>query len=223
MAEIARIRWQSPPPTSVDEELVVYDDATALLVVRTSRDGSPVIGTWTATVAAEDLAVLEGQRREMDLRHPDRWTRWSRPRTGRRRRPRDTRWPRPRSTQAWCRPAGWRCWLSAAAPPRGLRAGRRLGRHPSRGRGNRGRLAPDGAAADRVRVTRARGPGRRRAAGRDRAGRVRRIALAGPPLDEAGAVTFIEVAGYLRDGLPEHTSYQRFTCAPRPSRCRAEP
>ena len=70
MAEIARIRWESPPPTSVDEELVVYDDSTALLVVRTSRDGSPVIGTWRTTVAAEDLAVIEGQRRNIDVRHP---------------------------------------------------------------------------------------------------------------------------------------------------------
>src|SRR4051812_45502289 len=70
MAEVARIRWQSPMPTSVDEELVVYDDATALLVVRTSRDGAPVIGTWTATVEPQDLAVLDGERREVDLVHP---------------------------------------------------------------------------------------------------------------------------------------------------------
>lgn len=70
MVEIARIRWTTPPPTSVDEELMVGDDATAWLVVRTSRDGSPVIGTWRASVATADLAVLDGQDREVDLRRP---------------------------------------------------------------------------------------------------------------------------------------------------------
>lgn len=70
MAEIARIRWQSPPPTSVDEELVVYDDGSAYLVIRTARDGSPAIGTWRATVGADGLTLLTGQRRAVDLRHP---------------------------------------------------------------------------------------------------------------------------------------------------------
>jgi len=36
------------------------------------------------------------------------------------------------------------------------------------------------------------------------------IALAGPPLDRTGGAA-IEVAGYLRDGLRESPSYQRFT------------
>ena len=70
MAETARIRWQSPPPTSVDEELVVYDDGAAYLIVRTSRDASPVIGTWQADVDAVDLDALAGQERIVDLRHP---------------------------------------------------------------------------------------------------------------------------------------------------------
>ena len=69
MAEIARIRWQSPPPTSVDEELMVYDEGSAYLVVRTARDGSPAIGTWRAAVGADELTVLTGQSRDVDLRH----------------------------------------------------------------------------------------------------------------------------------------------------------
>ena len=70
MAETARIRWQSPPPTSVHEELVVYDDGAAYLVVRVARDRSPVIGTWRTSVDSADLAVLAGQVLTVDLRHP---------------------------------------------------------------------------------------------------------------------------------------------------------
>ena len=70
MTEIARVRWRSTAPTEVDEELSVDADGTARLVVRTARDGSPVIGTFTTTVAPDDLALLDGQRREVDLRLP---------------------------------------------------------------------------------------------------------------------------------------------------------
>lgn len=66
----ARIRWHSPPPTSVDEELVVTEDGTGVLVVRTARDGTPAIGTWTAAVTVDDLAVLVGQSREIDVTQP---------------------------------------------------------------------------------------------------------------------------------------------------------
>lgn len=71
MAQVGRVRWRSPEPTAVDEELVVSDDGTALLVVRTSRRGDPVVGTWRATVAAADLAALTGVELVVDLLHPD--------------------------------------------------------------------------------------------------------------------------------------------------------
>lgn len=67
MPEIARIRWTTPPPTSVDEELVVYDDAEARLVVRTSRDGQPVTGTFTASLEPDELETLTGAYREVPL------------------------------------------------------------------------------------------------------------------------------------------------------------
>jgi hypothetical protein len=67
MSEIARIRWRSAFPTEVDEVLAVDDDGAARLVVRTSRDGAPVVGTFAATVSAAQLAVLDGQQREVDL------------------------------------------------------------------------------------------------------------------------------------------------------------
>ena len=55
---LVTVRWLSPPPTSVDEELVAYDDGAAWLVVRGPRDLSSVIGTWCDTVDPDDLAEL---------------------------------------------------------------------------------------------------------------------------------------------------------------------
>ena len=58
MRRLATVRWQSPAPTSVDEELAAYDDGSVWLAVRSSRDGTPTIGTWSTTPAAEDHAAL---------------------------------------------------------------------------------------------------------------------------------------------------------------------
>lgn len=68
MTEIARIRWRSLAPTEVDEELVVFDDERALLVVRTSRLGSPTVGTFAASVSPGEFGELRGQRLEVDPR-----------------------------------------------------------------------------------------------------------------------------------------------------------
>ncbi|MFC5729928.1 MULTISPECIES: hypothetical protein [Nocardioides] len=70
MPDIARIRWTTPEPTAVDEHLLVFPDGTALLVVRTSRRGDPVVGTWRGTASPADLAVLDGRDVEVDLLHP---------------------------------------------------------------------------------------------------------------------------------------------------------
>lgn len=71
MRRLATVRWQSPPPTSVDEELAAYDDGTVWLVVRCSRDGTPIIGTWSAEVAADDHAALVAAGDVVvDLLHP---------------------------------------------------------------------------------------------------------------------------------------------------------
>ena len=58
MGRLATVRWQSPPPTSFDEELAAYDDGSVWLVVRSSRDGTPTIGTWSTTPTAEDHAAM---------------------------------------------------------------------------------------------------------------------------------------------------------------------
>jgi hypothetical protein len=58
MRRLVTVRWQSPPPTAVDEELAGYDDGTVWLAVRSSRDGSDTVGTWSTTPAAADHAAL---------------------------------------------------------------------------------------------------------------------------------------------------------------------
>lgn len=79
MAEVARIRWRTSPPTSIDELLVVSDDGTATLVVRTPRDAGPTIGSYVARPAAGDLSQLAaaagaagaGGQLDLDLLLPD--------------------------------------------------------------------------------------------------------------------------------------------------------
>ncbi|MBA3338799.1 MAG: hypothetical protein H0T54_03460 [Geodermatophilaceae bacterium] len=58
MQRLASVRWHSPPPTSVDEELAAYDDGTAWLVVGCSREGTATIGTWSTTPGAAAHAAL---------------------------------------------------------------------------------------------------------------------------------------------------------------------
>ncbi len=54
----ATFLWRTPPPTSVDEELAVYDDGTALLAVRGSHTLSPAVGTYLARPVESDLQLL---------------------------------------------------------------------------------------------------------------------------------------------------------------------
>lgn len=68
MAAIARIRWTAPGPRRVDEELLLYADGTAWLVVRSSRDGSPSVGTWSTTASSSQIASLRGTERTVDER-----------------------------------------------------------------------------------------------------------------------------------------------------------
>lgn len=71
MRRMATVQWQSPPPTSVDEELAAYDDGSVWLVVRCSREGTPKIGMWSATPSPEDHAALVAAGDVVvDLLHP---------------------------------------------------------------------------------------------------------------------------------------------------------
>ena len=58
MKRVASFSWRSPPPTSVDEQLVLFDDGTARLVVRRPRTALPTIGTYTYKPDKADFAEL---------------------------------------------------------------------------------------------------------------------------------------------------------------------
>lgn len=71
MRRLATVQWQSPPPTSVDEELAAYDDGSVWLAVRCSRDGTPTIGAWSVTPSSSDHAALVAVGDVVvDLLHP---------------------------------------------------------------------------------------------------------------------------------------------------------
>lgn len=71
MRRLATVQWQSPPPTSVEEELAAYEDGSVWLVVRASRDGTPTVGTWSVTPSSADHAALVAAGDVVvDLLHP---------------------------------------------------------------------------------------------------------------------------------------------------------
>jgi len=58
MRRLATFRWRTPEPTAVDEELAVYDDGSAWLVVRGSRTLDPLIGSYRCDVSSADRLAL---------------------------------------------------------------------------------------------------------------------------------------------------------------------
>ena len=71
MRRLSSVRWRTPSPTSVDEELAVYDDGSVWLVVRSSRDGSATIGTWSTTPGVDDhVGLVATGDIDVDLLHP---------------------------------------------------------------------------------------------------------------------------------------------------------
>lgn len=72
MARLATFLWQTPAPTSVDEELALYDDGTAFLVVRRPLHGGPSVGTYKALPdksAVDELAAAGPGPIQFDLLH----------------------------------------------------------------------------------------------------------------------------------------------------------
>lgn len=58
MKRLATFAWRSPPPSSVDETLAVFDDGSAWLVVRRPRAVTGPIGTYVTKPGTEDLGLL---------------------------------------------------------------------------------------------------------------------------------------------------------------------
>jgi hypothetical protein len=55
---LATFTWRSSPPASIEEELVLFDDGSARLLVLRPRDGGPAIGIYACRPAAADAAAL---------------------------------------------------------------------------------------------------------------------------------------------------------------------
>ena len=55
---LATFEWHTPPPTSVDEELALYDDGSAVLVVRQPRRPTATVGSYVAHPGADDARLL---------------------------------------------------------------------------------------------------------------------------------------------------------------------
>jgi hypothetical protein len=58
MPRLATFEWRTPAPTSVDEVLAVFDDSSAVLVVRRPGRESATIGSYRCRPAADDLRLL---------------------------------------------------------------------------------------------------------------------------------------------------------------------
>ncbi len=68
MPRLATFRWRTPGPTDVDEELALFDDGSAWLVVCGSRSLEPTIGSYRGAVAEADrLALLLAGPGPVDL------------------------------------------------------------------------------------------------------------------------------------------------------------
>ena len=76
MERVAAFEWRTPPPTSIDERLVLYDDGSAwLLVLRPRASGMGEVGSYVSQPSEDDAAALRAAGSELttfDLLHPPR-------------------------------------------------------------------------------------------------------------------------------------------------------
>jgi hypothetical protein len=73
MRRITSFRWQTPAPTSVDEELVLFDDGTTWLVVRGPRREDATIGSFVDRPTDDESGQLTAAGvgpHTVDLRTP---------------------------------------------------------------------------------------------------------------------------------------------------------
>ncbi len=67
MAVVVTVRWLTPPPSSIDERLVVSDDGQARLEVFRPRVPSDTVGTFQGAVDGVELRELSATGRRVEL------------------------------------------------------------------------------------------------------------------------------------------------------------
>jgi hypothetical protein len=64
---VVTVRWHTPSPTSIDEELIVDADGRARLAVRRPRSRRDQVGTYAGAIDPDDLAALAAAGPLVDL------------------------------------------------------------------------------------------------------------------------------------------------------------
>ena len=67
MAALVTVRWRTPPPSSIDERLVVTDDGHARLEVLKPRSLGDTVGTYEGPVEETDVGELTAAGPEVEL------------------------------------------------------------------------------------------------------------------------------------------------------------
>lgn len=67
MAVLVTVRWRTPPPSAVDERLVVTDDGRGRLEVIRPRVSPALIGTFAGPVEPAEVAALTASGPEVEL------------------------------------------------------------------------------------------------------------------------------------------------------------
>lgn len=67
MSTLVRVRWVTPPPSAIDERLLVYADGQARLEVARPRAGRDLIGAFAGPVTAAEVERLTSAGPEVTL------------------------------------------------------------------------------------------------------------------------------------------------------------
>jgi hypothetical protein len=67
MATLVTVRWRTPPPSSVDERLIVGDDGRARLDVLRARTGGDAVGSYEDAVEEAEVRELTAAGGEVNL------------------------------------------------------------------------------------------------------------------------------------------------------------
>src|SRR3712207_5844671 len=67
MSTLVRVRWVTPPPSAIDERLLVFDDGRARLEVVRPRVSPAVIGAFEGSVEPAEVEALTASGPEVEL------------------------------------------------------------------------------------------------------------------------------------------------------------